>query len=94
MLSKQDSYGKKGSFKCFIWYINEADAFPVLLCIKVPQMNVYVKYFDSNNKYMNLLVHDGELLKKCNEIWNKIKDLLKKGLIVNRCMIITTLKLR
>ena len=57
-------------------------------------MNVYVKYFDSNNKYMNLLVHDGELLRKCIEIWNKIKNLLEKGLIVNGCMIITTLKLR
>ena len=41
-------------------------------------MNGYVKYFDSNNKYINLLVHDKELLKKYNEIWDKISNLLKK----------------
>ena len=94
VLSKKDSYGKKGSFKYFIGYINETDAFPLPLCIKLPQMNGHVKYFDSNNKCMNLLVHDKELLKKYNEIWDKISNLLKKGLIVNQCMIINTLKLK
>ena len=63
MLPEKDSYGKKGSFKYFIEYINEADAFPVPLCIKRPQMNGYIKYFDNNNKCINLLVHDKELLK-------------------------------
>ena len=41
-------------------------------------MNGYVKYF-SDNKCMNLLVHDEELLKKYNEIWDKISNLFKKG---------------
>ena len=63
MLPEKDSYGKKGSFNYFIEYINEADAFPVSLCIKRPQMNGYIKYFDNNNKCINLLVHDKELLK-------------------------------
>ena len=27
---------------------------------------------------MNLLVNDKEILKKCCEIWNKIKSLIKK----------------
>ena len=36
-------------------------------------MNGYVKYFDSNNKYMKLLVHDKELLKKYNAIWDEIQ---------------------
>ena len=52
MLSKKALYDKKGSFKYFIGYINKTDAFPVQL--KLPQMNEYVKYFDSNNKHMNL----------------------------------------
>ena len=78
-MSKNDSYGKKGSLKCFIGYINETDAFPVSLWIKLRQMNGYVKYFDSNNKCIDHLVHDKELLKKYNEIWNKISNLLKKG---------------
>ena len=27
-------------------------------------MNGYTKYFDNNNKYMNLLVHDKKIVKK------------------------------
>ena len=50
----------------------------MLLCIKLPQMNRYVKYFN-DSKGINLLIHDEELLKKCNEIWDKISNLLKKG---------------
>ena len=41
-------------------------------------MNAYAKYFDKNNKYINLLVNDKEILKKYSEIWNKIKSLIKK----------------
>ena len=41
-------------------------------------MNGCVKYFDSNNKCINLLVYDKELLKKYNEIWDKLSNLLKK----------------
>ena len=40
-------------------------------------MNGYVK--DFNHKSVNLLVHNKELLKKYNEIWDKISNLLKKG---------------
>ena len=42
-------------------------------------MNAYVKYFDKNSKYMNILGHDKEILKKYG-IWNKIKSLFKKEL--------------
>ena len=42
-------------------------------------MNAYAKYF-GDTKCMNLLVHDKEILKKYNEIWNKIKSLFKKEL--------------
>ena len=47
VLSKKDSYGKKGSFKYFIGYISETEALPVPLCIKLPQKNGYVKFFSS-----------------------------------------------
>ena len=43
---------------------------------------------------MNLLVHDKELRKKYNAVWDKISNLLKKGLIVNQYIMINTLKLR
>ena len=41
-------------------------------------MNGRIKCFDSNNKCINLLVQDRELLKKYNEIWDKISNLIKK----------------
>ena len=48
------------------------------LCIKHPQTNAYAKYFDKNNKHINLLVNKKEILKKYFEIWNKIKILITK----------------
>ena len=57
-------------------------------------MNEYVEYFHNNNKYMNHFVHDKKWLKNYNDIWNKISNLLKKGLIVNQCIMINTLKLK
>ena len=41
-------------------------------------MNTCVKYFDKNNQYLNLVIHNQELLKKYNEIWDDIKSLFKK----------------
>ena len=39
-------------------------------------MSTYVKYFDKNNQYIDIFVHDKELLKQYHEILDKIKDLL------------------
>ena len=75
VISSKDSYGNKGAFKYFIGYINK---YIKPLCIRIPQLNGYVKYFDSNNKYVNFLVHDKELLKKYNAKWNRIRNLLKR----------------
>ena len=52
--------GKKSSFKYFIGYNND-DNRP--LCIKLPQMIGYAKYFDSN-KTMSFKAIDKKLLKK------------------------------
>ena len=57
VLSHKKLYSK-GSFKYFIGYRHKGNAFPSPLCVKLPQMNVYAKYFDKNNKYINLLVND------------------------------------
>ena len=76
-LSDRKSNGKD-SLKYFIEYKNEGNAFPSALCIKLPQMNAYAKYFDKTNKCMNLLVNDKKMLEKYNKIWNKIKSLFKK----------------
>ena len=72
VLSHKKLYGKD-SFKYFIRYRNEGNAFPSPLCIKLPQMNVNAKYFYKNSKYMNLLVNDKKILEKYSKIWNKIK---------------------
>ena len=46
-------------------------------------MTAYRKDFDET-KYMSFLKKDGELLKKYNEIWEKVKNSLKKDLILNQ----------
>lgn len=63
VLSRKDSYRKKGLFKYFIGYINEADAFPAPLCIKIPQMNEYAKY---------LLVLDEDLSKNTTKYGTRL----------------------
>ena len=69
----------KDSFKYFIGYRHEGNAFPSPLCMKLPQMNAYAKYFDKNSKYMNHLVKVEKILKKYLKIkWNKIKSLIKE----------------
>ena len=71
----------KDSFKYFIGYRHEGNAFPSPLFIKPPQMNAYAKYFDKNSKYMNYLVKDEKVLKQYLKIRNKTKSLIKKELI-------------
>ena len=87
------SYGQD-LFKYVIGYRHKGNVFPSPLYIKLPQMNAYTKYFDKNNKYINLLVSDKKILEKYSEIWNKIKSLIKKNWIVNQCIMINTLKLK
>ena len=46
-------------------------------------MTAYRKDFDET-KYMSFLKKDDELLKEYNEIWEKVKNSLKKDLILNQ----------
>ena len=73
LVSKKESYGTKKSLKYLIGY-NDDDAIRPL-CIKLPQMKVYVKHFDSN-KTMPFKVTDNKPLKKYNKIWEKISNLM------------------
>ena len=57
---------------------NKSIAFPSPLCVKLPQMNAYAKFFDENSKYINLLINNEKTLEKYSEIWNKIKSLIKR----------------
>ena len=73
LISKKEPSGKKGSFKYFIAYDDHDYIGP--LCIKLPQMIGYAKYFD-NNKTMSFKVTDNNLLEKYTEIWRSVSNLM------------------
>ena len=46
------------------------------LCIILPQMTGYIKYFENRGKNMSFVIKDDDVLDKYNEIWDKIKETL------------------
>ena len=48
------------------------------LWIFLPKMSAYRKDFDET-KYMSFLIKHDELLEKYNEIWEKVKNTIKKN---------------
>ena len=61
-------------FKYFIGYLKGEIVKP--LCIILPQMSGYIKYFENGSKNMSFLIKDDEVLDKYDGIWNVIKDKL------------------
>ena len=61
-------------FKCFIGY--KEGKIVKLLCIILPQMTGYIKYFENRGKNMSFVIKDDDVLDKHNEIWDKIKNTL------------------
>ena len=62
-------------FKYFIGYKDAKRFNP--LCIILPKISAYRRDF-GETKYMSFLIKDNELLEKHNEIWEKVKNNLKK----------------
>ena len=62
-------------YKYFCGYLNNDVIQP--LCIILPQMSGYIKYFDDGGKNMSFVTDDEEVYEKYNEIWNVVKKLLK-----------------
>ena len=62
-------------FKYFIGYLHDGDVIRPL-CINLPQMSRYIKYFDNGGKNMSFKIEDESMYLKYIEIWNKIKKLL------------------
>ena len=60
--------------KCFTGY-SDGDLIKPL-CIILPQMSGYIKYFDNGGKSMSFKIEDESVDLKYSEIWNKIKRLL------------------
>ena len=46
------------------------------LCIVLPQMSGFIKYFDDGEKNMSFKIEDESFYLKYKEIWNKIKKTL------------------
>ena len=63
---------ERSSFKYFLGYNEDDDDDDMIkpLCIKLPQMIGYIKYFGSN-KTMSFKVNDNKLLRKYTKIWEK-----------------------
>ena len=61
--------------KYFCGYINNGVIQP--LCVILPQMRGYIKYFDDGGKNMLFVTDDIEVYKKYNEIWEVVRKLLK-----------------
>ena len=62
-------------FKYFIGYQEGEIVKP--LCIILPQMSGYIKYFENGGKNMFFLVKDDEVGEKYEEIWKVIKNKLE-----------------
>ena len=62
-------------YKCFCGYLNNDVIQP--LCVILPQMSGYIKYFDNGRKNMSFVTDDKKVNEKYNQIWNVAKRLLK-----------------
>ena len=63
-----------GGFKHFIGYKEGEIVKP--LCIILPQMTGYIKYFENVEKNKSFIIKDDNVLDKYHEIWDKIKKTL------------------
>ena len=68
------SLGKKG-FKYFVGYNNARKIRP--LCMYLPKMSACRRDFDET-KCTSFLIKDDKLLEKYNEVWEKVKNSIKK----------------
>ena len=55
------------TYKYFCGYLNNDVIKP--LCVILPQMNGYIKYFDDGGKNMSFVTDDEKFYEKYNEIW-------------------------
>ena len=62
-------------------YLNNDTIHP--LCVILPQMDVYIKYFDDGGKNMSFVMNDEKIYEKYNKIWEVIRNLSKTDFTVN-----------
>ena len=74
VVSDKFKHSDDGS-KYFIGYLHD-DVVIRPLCIILPQMSEYIKYFDNGGKNTPFKIEDESVYLKYTEIWNKIKTSL------------------
>ena len=62
-------------YNYFCGYLNNDVIQP--LCVILPQMSGYIKYFEDDGKNMSFVTDDKEVYKEYNEIWEVVRKLLK-----------------
>ena len=73
VVSDKFKHNNKG-FKYFISYQEDEIVKP--LCIILPEMSGYIKYFENRGKSMSFLIKDEEVGEQCEQIWGVIKNKL------------------
>ena len=69
------------TYKYLCGYLNNDVIQP--LCVILPQMHGYIKYFDDGSKNMTFVTDIEKVYHKYNEIWEVIRKLLKVKFAVN-----------
>ena len=70
------------TYKHICGYLNKDTIQP--LCVVLPQMDGYIKYFDDDDgKNMSFVTDDEKIYKKYNEIWEVVRNLLKIDFTIN-----------
>ena len=69
------------TYKYLCRYLNNDVIQP--LCVVLPQMDGYIKYFDNGGKNMTFVTDNEKVYDKYNEIWEVIRKLLKVKFAVN-----------
>ena len=69
------------TYKHICGYLNIDTIQP--LCVILPQMDGYIKYFDDGGKNMSFVTDDDKIYEKYNEIWEVVRNLLKIDFTVN-----------
>ena len=69
------------TYKHICKYLNNDTIQP--LCVILPQMDGYIKYFDDGRKNMSFVTDDEKIYKKYNEIWEVVRNLFKINFTLN-----------
>ena len=69
------------TYKFFCGYLNNNSI--KSLCVILPQVDGYIKYFDDGGKNMSFVTDDDKIYEKYNKIWEVIRKLLKVNFAVS-----------